>query len=76
MSIAVEEILEEALRLSDDSRTELVEAILERSSLSQDFLGEQLSLVRQRMLNVRNGVSELIPAEEAHDKVLLSLELR
>jgi|GEM_PF-1612029 len=76
MSVAVAHLLEEALLLASDSRTELVEAILERSSPSEEFLEGQMEVVVRRMKNVADGVSNLIPAAEAHEKVLASLRPR
>ena len=76
MSAAVAHLLEEALLLPAESQTELVEAILERTEPSQDFLDAQLAIVTRRMQNVREGRSGVIAADEAHDRVLASLRLR
>ncbi|MEN3943672.1 addiction module protein [Prosthecobacter sp. SYSU 5D2] len=76
MNAAVAHLFEEVLLLPSDSRTELVEAILERSAPSDELLKQQLEVVARRMENVRTGVSELTPATEAHASVLASLNLR
>lgn len=76
MSIAVAHLLAEALLLPSESQTELVEALLEHSEPSRDFLDHQLGIVMQRMQNVRDGTSPLIAAEDAHNRVLESLKLR
>lgn len=62
--------------LPSDFRTELVEAILEQSSPSADFVAQQLETVSRRRQQVKEGASRLIPADEAHDRVLSSLKLR
>jgi hypothetical protein len=76
MSVAIAHLLEEALLLPSESRTELVEAILERSEPSRDFIDHQLGIVRRRMQAVQEGTSSLIAAEDAHERVLESLRLR
>ena len=73
MTASVAHLVEEALRLPSESRTELVEATLEKSAPSKEFLEEQMSRVRQRREAVREGRSHLIPAEEAHRRVLEAL---
>jgi hypothetical protein len=62
--------------LPSEDQTELVEAILERSVPSADFVAEQMRTVERRMENVRTGTSKLIPADEAHESVLSSLRIR
>ncbi|TDU81607.1 hypothetical protein EI77_00917 [Prosthecobacter fusiformis] len=74
MNAAVCHLFEEVLLLPSEARTELVEAILERSTPSEDFLKQQLEVVAGRMENVRTGASKLIPAPESHASVLASLK--
>ncbi|OAI57992.1 hypothetical protein AYO49_06185 [Verrucomicrobiaceae bacterium SCGC AG-212-N21] len=69
MTAAVTSLVEQAMKLPSESRTELVEAILAESKPSPEFLAEQMKLVRQRMDDVREGLSSLVPAEEAHRRV-------
>lgn len=69
MTATVANLVKQAMSLPNDSRTELVEAILAEAKPSQEFLADQMKVVRQRMDNVREGRSELIPAEEAHRRV-------
>jgi len=76
MSAAVAHLLEEIMLLPNDDRADLVEAILERSRPTDDFLQQQAEVVARRMANVKAGVSPLIPAEEAHRQVLASLKPR
>jgi hypothetical protein len=76
MSVAVAQLLKEVLLLPADSQTELVEAILEHAEPSRDFVDEQMTHVTQRMENVRQGLSELVPAAEAHERVLAALKPR
>ena len=70
MCAAVAHLLEEALLLPSESQTELVEALLERSEPSREFLDHQLGIVTRRMQSVRDGTSSLIAAEDAHNHVL------
>ncbi len=76
MSLTVDRLLSEALLLPADSRTELVETILEQSAPSEECMAEQLAIVAGRMENVRNGTALLLPAEEAHHQVLRALRTR
>jgi hypothetical protein len=76
MSATVAHLLSEALRLPADSRTELVEALLEQAHPTKDFIAHQVALVESRRNDVRTGTSSLIPAEKAHAAVLASLQLR
>ncbi len=76
MSATVAHLLSEALLLPADSRTELVEAILEQSHPTREFIAGQMDRVEARRQNVKNGTSALIPAQEAHALVLESLGLR
>jgi hypothetical protein len=64
------------MRLPSDSRTELVEAILERSEPTEDFIAEQMEVVCRRMERVRQGITQLVPAAEAHEAVLAGLQYR
>jgi hypothetical protein len=57
MTVAVSEFLAAAVSLPDKSRSELVEAILERSSPSTSFISEQMSLVSARIERIREGLS-------------------
>ncbi len=76
MSATVDQLLREALLLPIDSRTELVEAILEQSNPSPEFLARQMEIVEIRRQRLKDGVSILIPAHEAHNIVLESLQAR
>ena len=73
MIAAVEHLVDQALLLSSESRTELVEAILERSTPSKEFIEDHMSNVLRRMEDVREGRSQLVSAEEAHRSVRESL---
>ncbi len=69
MTATVERLVQEALLLSSESRTELVEAILESTAPSSGFIQQQMAVVHERMESVRDGRSELIRDEEAHRHV-------
>ncbi len=73
MTTTVAQLVEKALLLPSEDRTELIEAILEGTPPSNSFLTDQMELVAERMENVRNGKSTLISAEDAHRIVLDSL---
>jgi len=73
MTAMVQRLVKDALALPAESRTELVEAILESTVPSKRFVDVQISIVKQRMENVRNGVSEIIDADEAHRQVRTAL---
>ena len=74
MPSSVAHLVEEALLLHGDERTELVEAILERSAPSEEFIRQQIAVVSGRMNDVHEGRSRLIPAEEAHRDVRKALD--
>jgi hypothetical protein len=76
MEAMVEDLLSAVMKLSDESRTDLVEAILERSTPSDAFISEQMELVKERMEQVRQGMSQPVSADEAHSTVLSGLNLR
>ena len=69
MAPSVKQLVEQALLLPAESRTELVEAILEGCEPSGDFIAENMDTVLARMKNVSEGRSGLISADEAHRKV-------
>lgn len=76
MPVTVSEILQEALQLSDASRIELAERIIETTPIPQGLLDEHLKRARQRMENVAEGKSEVIPAAQAHQMVRDALASR
>ena len=73
MIATVAQLVEKALLLPSEARSELVEALLERSEPSDMLLMEQLRLVEERMAKVENGESLLIAQDEGHRLVLKSL---
>ncbi|HRQ88511.1 MAG TPA: addiction module protein [Bacteroidia bacterium] len=73
MTATVERLVQEALLLPSESRTELVEAILEGTLPSPEWIEPQMAVVLERIENVREGRSALIPEEEAHRRVRESL---
>jgi hypothetical protein len=75
MTAAVAQLVEKALLLPSEARSELVEAILERSACSGEIIEEHMLLVEERMKNVASGKTKLVPEEEAHQSVLDSLRL-
>lgn len=73
MIATVAQLVEKALLLPTEARSELVEALLECSEPSQALLSEQVLEVERRMARVRGGESGLIDEETAHASVLNSL---
>lgn len=73
MTATVAQLVEKALQLPSEARSELVEALLERSQPSKALIMEQVRVVEERMAKVKNGESILIGEEEAHRLVLESL---
>jgi hypothetical protein len=76
MEATVEDLLNAAMKLSAESRTDLVEAILERSTPTGTFVADQMEVVTQRMERVRQGESQPISAAEAHETILSGLKFR
>ncbi len=76
MSAAVADLLTAAMNLPEESRTDLVEAILERSIPSDEFIAEQMATISLRMERVRQGLSTPVPAADAHTAVLAALRMR
>ena len=76
MPITVSEILQEALQLSDASRIELAERLIETTPVPPGLMEEHLTLVRERMENVASGKSEVILSAQAHQSVRDSLNSR
>ena len=72
MNNAVAVLVEKALLLPAETKAELMEVIWERESLPEGFISVQMGVVAERMENVSNGISLLIPAPEAHRIVLES----
>ncbi|MBM3841637.1 MAG: addiction module protein [Verrucomicrobia bacterium] len=67
MPATIEQILEEALALPDDSRLLLAERLVEsvNSSTSPDLEARQLAEVQRRMADVEAGRVELVPGSDA-----------
>jgi len=76
MEATVEHLLEAAMKLSEESRADLVEAILEQSTPTEAFIAEQMEVVTRRMERVLKGESQPVSAAEAHEAVLSGLKLR
>ena len=76
MPVTVSEILQDALQLSDASRIELAERLIETTPIPQALLDEHLNRARQRMDDVRTGKSDVVPSAEAHQMVRDALASR
>jgi len=76
MAAPLEQILEEALALPDDSKLMLVERLVEsvNSRTAPEVEAEQLNEVRRRVREVEAGRVDLIPGEEALRQVRRSVE--
>lgn len=73
MSATVAHLYEEALHLSDDSRVELAERLIESAQPSLEILAEQIKVATERMKALEAGQSVEIPGQEAHDLVRRSI---
>ncbi len=65
MATTLEEVLEDALELPEDSRAVLVEHLIESLPLDPAIQEEQLAIVRHRAEELRNGSVKGVPGEEA-----------
>ena len=65
----VSELFEEALRVSEESRIELAERLIESAPVSAEIQAEQVRIATNRMALDR-GESAEVPGEEAHASVL------
>jgi len=73
MNARVAQLVQEALLLPSEARSELVEALLEHTPASPEAHDAQIRSIQARIANVAAGKSRLIAEEEAHQSVLDSL---
>ncbi len=64
MPTPLEEVLEDALELPEDSRAVLVEHLIESLPLDPTIQDEQIAVVRQRAEDLRTGKVKGIPGDE------------
>jgi len=76
MSVTVAHLYEEALHLSEDSRVELAERLIESATTPKEILTEQIRVATERMRALDSGNSTEVSAEEAHAKVRQSIQNR
>jgi hypothetical protein len=76
MSVTVAHLYEEALHLSEDSRVELAERLIESALPAQEILAEQVYTATERMRALDSGASTEVPGEEAHAQVRQSIQNR
>ncbi len=69
MAPTVTTLLRDASQLSDEARIELAERLIEGVQTFPALMAEHMSAVRERMQNVSEGRSEIIPADRAHQVV-------
>jgi putative addiction module component (TIGR02574 family) len=76
MAAPLEDILEEALALPDDSKLMLAERLVESVSTEAgpDIEARQLDEVQRRLLEVEAGRVQLVPGEDALRQVRRAVE--
>jgi hypothetical protein len=65
MTVTVEQVLEEALCLSDEGRVALAERLIESVAPDQEALKEQLALALDRDHDMELGLVAGVPGNEA-----------
>jgi hypothetical protein len=76
MADSVSELFEEALGLSEESRLELAERLIESAPPSSEIQQEQIRIATSRMSALDTGLSVEIPGEEAHATVMRAISLK
>ena len=69
MTTTVQEVFEEALELSEDSRVVLAERLLASVTPAPQVLAEQMKVVRQRIADLDTGRVQPIPGPEVLRRV-------
>lgn len=69
MTTTVQQVFEEALTLSDDSRVALAERLLESVIPAPQVIAEQMSVVRQRIADLEAGRVQPVPGPEGLNRV-------
>lgn len=73
MSVTVDQVLEEALCLTDESRIVLAERLLESVPPDRDILEAQLAVASRRAHELESGKVEGVPGAEAVSRVRESI---
>jgi hypothetical protein len=76
MSATIDSVLQEALQLPEESRLELVEQLIIRSSSYAAIEREQVAVAEARLEEMQSGKVKGIPLEEAFREVRESLAAR
>ena len=69
MTTTVQQVFEDALTLSEDSRVALAERLLESIALSPQLVAEQMAEVRQRIADLQAGRVQPVPGPEGLHRV-------
>ena len=69
MTTTVQQVFEEALTLSDDSRVALAERLIESVAPAPQIVAEQMSVVRQRIADLEAGRVQPVPGPEGLNRV-------
>ena len=69
MTITVQQVFEEALALSEDSRVVLAERLLESVAPAPQEVGAQMEVVRQRIADLEAGRVRPVPGPEGLERV-------
>ena len=69
MTTTVQEVFEEALSLSADSRVALAERLIESVAPAPQIVAEQREVVRQRIADLESGRVQPVPGPEGLNRV-------
>jgi hypothetical protein len=69
MTTTVQEVFEEALSLSEDSRVALAERLIESVVPAPQIVAEQMEVVRQRIADLESGRVQPVPGPEGLNRV-------
>ena len=67
--MSIEQLIQEALSLPKDLRLQLVERLLDSLEVDESIQSEWLAEAEKRRNDIRNGLVQPIPGEEALAKV-------
>ncbi|MFM8471063.1 MAG: addiction module protein [Limisphaerales bacterium] len=76
MATTVQQVLEEALMLSDDSRVALAERLIESVAPAPQVVAAQMEVVRRRIADLESGRVQPVPGPEGLNRVRETLQKR
>ena len=76
MTAAADVVFQEALRLSEDTRLDLIERLIVSSASYREVENEQLAVAQSRLEEMKSGVVKGVTVEDAMARVRSSLAAR